>query len=73
MQINNPIMEGCCTGTQIQIPHPHKPFIKHFPYFVYMFFEILFPAQQCPIIMQTQIFHINRMEIIFCSLINHFP
>lgn len=64
MDINDSVMEGSCTGVQIHIPHTKETFVEHFPLFLYMFVEIICPAQKSLVVMKTEIFHIHGMEII---------
>ena len=63
VQIDDPVMEGCRTRRQVQIPHTDKPLVKNFPYFIRVFMKIFHPTQQCAVIMLAQIFYIYRMEV----------
>ena len=59
MKVNDSIVECCRAGAQIQIPHADKFLVEHVLYFLFMFLEILFPAQQCLVVMVSQVLHIQ--------------
>ena len=46
MQVDNPIMEGCRAGGQIQVPHAYKFFIKHASDRIQMLQIILSPIME---------------------------
>ena len=69
MQVDNSVVEGGCAGRQVKIPHAEEVFIKHFSFFIQIISEILFPVKQGFIIMQTEIFDVQSVEIIFSHMI----
>ena len=62
-------MERCRTRGQVEIPHTQEFFIKHGLLFFDVIPEILFPVEQCLIVMQAEIFDIQGMEIVFCHMV----
>ena len=55
-----------------KFPHTQEGFIKHGLFLFYILTEILFPVEQSFIVMQTQIFNVQSVEIVLCHMIQDF-
>lgn len=73
MKVNDSIVECCRAGAQIQIPHADKFLVEHVLYLLFMFLEIPFPAQQCLVVMVSQVLHIQNMKVMFRHQGYNFP
>lgn len=71
MDVNDTIVERCCAGCQIEIPHPDELLIKHFLHFVEMLQLIFSPAAQRSVIVKSQILNIHRVEIMLRHSVHH--